>query len=581
MRLQRLGLLLLLLLGTWTARGFDLTVVSTNLTLPEGTTLQVPLTASEPATFKVDSISWRAVQGTLTPTSNRSLVLHVSGVDVNTNAFAGDLVLQLFEDLVPVTTARIVDLVNSNFYAGRLFHRVIEDFMCQAGGTNGSSGTTLDDEFEPTLTFNGFGQLAMANAGNDSNDEQFFITDVDLSVGNPAKLPPRHLNFEHTIFGQLTRGFELVQSILTTPTGTVTATNITDQITTNLTTLIITNIIDTTITNITETIATNTTLIVITNTVTYGDFPLTPVTINSASITNDTSAAILRLTSLVGFVGPITVNVSAMNNQRQIDRRTLHLNVVPNTVNDPPFLGSTPTQLIVTQSTAASFILTATDVNDDDIDLRLIDDETHTFPAHLQAELDDVTGRLWLLPDVTATGVVQLTLEVRDTPHYFNPFPDAERFTLTVLPKPPTNTFTILPKSGSLLVSPDILGSRARVSGTLLFTNGSDRAFGSNDYILLTVGNPGNPVRMTIRPNDTGRTTKGGTLRFRSIPGAQPTLAATFDSAKGTFKIALSNFNFPVAPSNQVILAFTVGNDHGSNVTAWTQSKPGTFVYPK
>src|SRR6185369_17505590 len=103
------------------------------------------------------------------------------------------------------------------FYNGLTFHRVIQDFVAQGGdptGTgSGGSGTTLPDEFASDLTFTSNGLLAMANAGDDTGDSQFFITDVDETL---AQLP-QHLNFQHTIFGILTSGFDTFRKLIGTP----------------------------------------------------------------------------------------------------------------------------------------------------------------------------------------------------------------------------------------------------------------------------------------------------------------------------------------------------------------------------
>ena len=202
----------------------ELNLVRTNVTMPAGRTFQMPLTASDsgggPLKFSV-SIKPKVLAATIAPASNRSLVLNVSGVDSNNAPFAGDLVLQLYEDLTPRTTARIIDLVNSNFYNDLTFHRVITNFACQGGDPNGNgtggSGIKFDDEFVAALTYTGFGQLAMANAGHDSNDSQFFITDGDLSVGDPQKQSPWWLDFENPIFGQMTRGFDVLEKLMGTP----------------------------------------------------------------------------------------------------------------------------------------------------------------------------------------------------------------------------------------------------------------------------------------------------------------------------------------------------------------------------
>src|SRR6266850_7673004 len=221
-----------LVVFTAPARAVSLTLWTNNIVMPENRTFQMPITASDPdgqpLRFAV-KVSNKSVTAAFASSSNRSLLINVSGVDATNGAFTGDLVLQLCEDLTPLTTARIIDLVNSNFYNGLLFQRVINGFVAQGGGAtndpNFKSGVTLDDEYVKTLTYIGFGQLAMANRASssggthDSNDSQFFITDVDLSITNPTNKSPQSLNFEQPIFGQLTSGFDVLATIMSTPVG--------------------------------------------------------------------------------------------------------------------------------------------------------------------------------------------------------------------------------------------------------------------------------------------------------------------------------------------------------------------------
>ena len=133
--------------------------------------------------------------------------ISINGVDQGYMEFA------LFNDLTPNTVARITQLVNENFYDGLTFHRVIPDFsgdigMAQGGdplGTGfGGTGVKFADEFNAATIFDGYGQLAMANSGSDTNDSQFFITEG----------PTPHLNIMHTIFGQLVVGQGVLQNIL-------------------------------------------------------------------------------------------------------------------------------------------------------------------------------------------------------------------------------------------------------------------------------------------------------------------------------------------------------------------------------
>jgi peptidyl-prolyl cis-trans isomerase A (cyclophilin A) len=139
----------------------------------------------------------------------------------------GDIEIKLFADHAPKTVSNFVELAEgtkewkdprsgskttSKLYDGTVFHRVIDRFMIQGGDPLGSGrggpGFNFADEFHPELTFNRPYLLAMANAGPNTNGSQFFIT-----VG-----PTPHLNRKHTIFGEVTKGTEVVDAIATEPT---------------------------------------------------------------------------------------------------------------------------------------------------------------------------------------------------------------------------------------------------------------------------------------------------------------------------------------------------------------------------
>jgi len=99
-------------------------------------------------------------------------------------------------------------------YAGTVFHRVIPGFMVQGGdpmGTGtGGPGYRFEDECPPDgPSFDRPGLLAMANAGPDTNGSQFFVT--------VAATP--WLDGRHTIFGEVTDGYEVVEAISGVDTG--------------------------------------------------------------------------------------------------------------------------------------------------------------------------------------------------------------------------------------------------------------------------------------------------------------------------------------------------------------------------
>lgn len=127
----------------------------------------------------------------------------------------GDIQLDFFADSAPKTVENFKKLADEDFYQGVIFHRVIEDFMIQAGdptGTgSGGPGYTFDDELDPdsAAAERGYtrGTLAMANRGPDTNGSQFFIMHQD-----------QDLPFNYTIFGYVTDGMDVVDDIATVAT---------------------------------------------------------------------------------------------------------------------------------------------------------------------------------------------------------------------------------------------------------------------------------------------------------------------------------------------------------------------------
>ena len=122
----------------------------------------------------------------------------------------GSFEITLKPDLAPKTCENFLGLVKSGYYQGTIFHRVIQDFMIQGGdptgtGTGGQSiwNKNFADEFSPSLKFDRKGLLAMANRGPNTNGSQFFITTA----------PTPWLNQKHTIFGEVTNGYDIVEKI--------------------------------------------------------------------------------------------------------------------------------------------------------------------------------------------------------------------------------------------------------------------------------------------------------------------------------------------------------------------------------
>ncbi len=119
----------------------------------------------------------------------------------------GDIKGTLYASKAPLTVANFLNLASKGYYDGVTFHRVIPAFMIQGGDPTGTGrggpGYKFEDEFGEGLAHNRPGLFSMANAGPDTNGSQFFITHV----------PTPHLDGKHAIFGEVTQGQNVVNSI--------------------------------------------------------------------------------------------------------------------------------------------------------------------------------------------------------------------------------------------------------------------------------------------------------------------------------------------------------------------------------
>ena len=125
----------------------------------------------------------------------------------------GTIRIELFDDKTPKTAQNFKDLAAKGFYDGLIFHRVIKNFMLQAGCPNGDGrggpGYKFADEFHKDLKHTGAGILSMANSGPNTNGSQFFIT----TVATPW------LDGKHSVFGKVVDGLDVVKAIEETPMG--------------------------------------------------------------------------------------------------------------------------------------------------------------------------------------------------------------------------------------------------------------------------------------------------------------------------------------------------------------------------
>jgi cyclophilin family peptidyl-prolyl cis-trans isomerase len=327
-----------------------------NTTLLAGSPLHIPLNGFDhdgrPLTFT--AVSSNPDVATFIPEDNRSLRIAVADY--------GEMVFQLFEQRAPRVTAQIIDLAQSGFYDGVLFHRVIPGFVIQGGdptgtGTGGSHLGQFDDQFHVDLQHNRTGLLSMAKSIDDSNDSQFFITEG----------PQRHLDFNHSIFGLMVEG-EFVRSAISSV----------------------------------ETDA--------------AGRPLSNVVMQSVEIFHDQRNAVLMLKAPEGYTGETDITVTVTDPDGNKAVRSFHVSITPDTVNSPPFLADIP-EIHTTIDTPVAFQLTAIDVEGDPahfLDEHSLENNNlfvpHVSHPDLQYSVDFDTGLVTVVPTNGLVGTHSITV---------------------------------------------------------------------------------------------------------------------------------------------------------------------------
>jgi cyclophilin family peptidyl-prolyl cis-trans isomerase len=173
--------------------------------------------------LNVQAQSSKKITATKKPAINAKAVVKkavaIEGIFATISTNKGDISIRLDYNKAPVTVANFISLAEGKntfvadeklkekpFYNGLKFHRVINDFMIQGGDPTGNGsggpGYAFKDEFSD-VKFDKGGILAMANSGPTTNGSQFFITHKETPW----------LNGKHTIFGEVTEGMKIVNSI--------------------------------------------------------------------------------------------------------------------------------------------------------------------------------------------------------------------------------------------------------------------------------------------------------------------------------------------------------------------------------
>ncbi len=175
---------------------------------PAGTTNGAGTQAPTPAVSSATIMTASSPAATVKPVSATPAG---SPQQVRLETSMGNITLALDPDM-PITTGNFVKLVNSGYYNGVIFHRVIDGFMIQGGdptGTGGGGpGYTIPDEFTRNNK-NNRGTISMANAGPNTGGSQFFINLVNNN----------YLDTKHPVFGKVVGGMDVVDAIGKVATG--------------------------------------------------------------------------------------------------------------------------------------------------------------------------------------------------------------------------------------------------------------------------------------------------------------------------------------------------------------------------
>lgn len=121
----------------------------------------------------------------------------------------GEMSVKFFDKDAPGTVENFIKLSKEGFYDGLTFHRVIPDFVVQAGcpkgdGTGGP-GYKIDCELDGDNQYHDRGVLSMAHAGRNTGGSQFFICHSRKNTS--------HLDRNHTVFGKVVDGLDVIDEI--------------------------------------------------------------------------------------------------------------------------------------------------------------------------------------------------------------------------------------------------------------------------------------------------------------------------------------------------------------------------------
>ena len=131
----------------------------------------------------------------------------------------GNIKLELEGKLAPITVGHFLKLVDSGFYDGLIFHRVIPGFMAQGGGFTPGLKLKEDDTAIPNESGNGMSNMRGTIAMARTNDPHSANTQFFINVADNLRLNPGNNRWGYAVFGYVIEGMEVVDEIVAVRTG--------------------------------------------------------------------------------------------------------------------------------------------------------------------------------------------------------------------------------------------------------------------------------------------------------------------------------------------------------------------------
>ena len=259
---------------------------------PNGDPLSVTVTVADPSLLEATVL-----------TGNRSI-----RIDMETY---GDMVFELYEQRAPAASGRVIELAESGFYDDIIFHRLVDNFVIQGGdptgtGSSGSNLGNFDDDFHPDLQHNRSGVLSFAKSSDDTNNSQFFITEV----------PTRFLDYNHSVFGQIVEGDYVREAISE-------------------------------------------------HAINGSDRPTTDIAINTIEVFDDTENSVIMLKATGAGVGSTDVTVTLSDGDGNTFSETFQVDVNNDTANSQPYLNPITPAANYPNTQPAELQLSSTDIEGD------------------------------------------------------------------------------------------------------------------------------------------------------------------------------------------------------------------------